>query len=305
MILTVTPNPALDLTYHLDSFVVGASHRVPPASRRAGGKGVNVARVLHGRGVPTRVLAPVGGSPGETFRTDLADAGIPHDLLPVGAATRSTTAVVTPETTTNLNETGAALTAAEWDALVAVTAAAVRASAAGVLVVSGSLPPDAPADAIPRLVAAARAAGVPCVVDTSGPQLLAAADAGAEVLKPNRDELLAVVGGTDVVAAAMTLAGRSGGTVYASLGAEGLLRVWSGTVLRARLDRTLAGNTTGAGDAAVAAIATCLLDGSDAEATLRRATAWSAAAVLHPLAGSIVDPEPLLDAVTLTPDPEV
>lgn len=305
MIVTLTPNPALDLTYHLDAFTVGASHRVPPARRRAGGKGVNVARVLHARGLPTRVLAPVGGAAGEIFRADLDAAAIPHELLPVGAATRSTTAVVTPETTTNLNETGAPLGAAEWDALIELTAATLRARAPGVLVVSGSLPPDPPADAITRLVGAARAAGVPCVVDTSGPQLLAAADAGADVLKPNRDELLGAVGGTDVIAAASALARRSGGTVYASLGADGMLRVSTGSVLHARLDRALVGNTTGAGDAAVAAIAASLLERSDAEATLRRATAWSAAAVLHPLAGSIVDPEPLLEALTLTPDPEV
>ena len=74
----------------------------------------------------------------------------------------------------------------------------------------------------------------------------------------------------------------------------------AGPVLHARLGRALSGNTTGAGDAAVAAIAWGLATDASAEDVLRTATAWSAAAVLHPLAGSLTDPEPLLAEITVT-----
>ena len=47
MILTLTPNPAVDITWHVDQLTPGTTHRVPPAVARAGGKGLNVARVLH------------------------------------------------------------------------------------------------------------------------------------------------------------------------------------------------------------------------------------------------------------------
>ena len=47
MILTVTPNPAIDLTWHVDRLTPGATHRVPTGASRAGGKGLNAARVLH------------------------------------------------------------------------------------------------------------------------------------------------------------------------------------------------------------------------------------------------------------------
>jgi len=304
VIVTLTPNPALDLTYHLERLEVGASQRVPPAQVRAGGKGVNVARVLHDQGHPVRVVAPVGGRSGESFTADLDDAGVPHSLLPVAPATRSTVAIVTPESTTNLNEAGAPLADTDWDALLALTSAALTAGTGRpVLVCSGSLPAGAPADVMARVVAVARERGARCVVDTSGDHLLVAADAGADVLKPNHHELLAAVGGPDPVTAARTLARRSGGLVYASLGADGLLRVPAeGPVLRARLDSALSGNTTGAGDAAVAAIAGALaLAETDDAAVLARATAWSAAAVLHPLAGGIADPDPLLHRITVEP----
>lgn len=344
MIVTLTPNPALDLTYHLERLEVGAAQRVPPAQVRAGGKGVNVARVLHDQGHDVRVVAPVGGSTGATFTADLDSAGLPHSLLPVAPATRGTVAIVTPESTTNLNESGAALTEDEWQRLLDLTADTLRptdaprpthraqdcpqgtashaprarlhpvgddetrSGASAVLVCSGSLPLNTPRGAIAHLVDVAHAHGARCIVDTSSaPHLLAAADAGADVLKPNHHELLAIIGGDDVLAAARTLANRGGAVVYASLGAAGLLRVPpDGDVLHARLSRSLTGNTTGAGDAAVAAIAASLIVDATPRETLRLATAWSAAAVLHPLAGSITDPEPLLadiaiDIVTATP----
>lgn len=307
MIVALTPNPALDLTYHLDRLEVGAAQRVPPAQLRAGGKGINVARVLHAQGHPTHVVAPVGGVTGASVRADLDDAGLTHSLLHLDVPTRSTVAIVTPEHTTNLNEAGAPLGATGWDRLLELTAAALDAAPAGsrVLVCSGSLPVDAPDDVMARVAAVARGAGARCVVDTSGPHLLAAADAGADVLKPNHHELLAVLPAPDARTAARSLAARSGGVVFASLGADGLLRVTAdGAALHARLGRTLVGNTTGAGDAAVAAIAVGLAAGEDPETTLRRATAWSAAAVLHPLAGSITDPTPLLPEITVTPDHE-
>lgn len=344
MIVTLTPNPALDLTYHLDALHVGASQRVPPAQLRAGGKGINVARVLHDQGHRVVAVAPVGGTTGATFIADLDAAGVPRSLLEVDAATRQTLALVTPTETTNLNETGTALAPAHWRQLSDLVAAALthsaddtpthgvqerREGAAGralpaflhpadvgaseqgrpqprhqtVLVCSGSMPPDTPAEAIGHLVDVAHQVGARCIVDTSSaPHLLAAADAGADVLKPNHHELLAAVGGDDMLAAARALAARGGAVVYASLGAAGLLRVATDQpTLHARLNRSLSGNTTGAGDAAVAAIAASLEAGSSPEDTLRLAVAWSAAAVLHPLAGSIVDPAPLRAGITVEP----
>src|SRR5690606_12415517 len=157
VIVTLTPNPALDLTYHLERLEVGASQRVPPAQVRAGGKGVNVARVLHDQGHPVRVVAPVGGRSGESFTADLDDAGVPHSLLPVAPATRSTVAIVTPESTTNLNEARAPLADTAGAALRALPSAAVTAGAGGPVPGGrGPVPAGAPAAVLARGAAAAR-----------------------------------------------------------------------------------------------------------------------------------------------------
>ncbi|MFV0252394.1 MAG: 1-phosphofructokinase family hexose kinase [Beutenbergiaceae bacterium] len=304
MIVTLTPNPAIDLTYHLPGFGIGDSQRVPPAQLRAGGKGINVARVLHGQGYRAHAIVPIRDEFGSQFSADLQASGIEHTTVPAPGTTRRTIAIVTPTETTNLNESGTAMDHRSWQRLVEVTLAALEQAAAAsaanttpVLVCSGSMPPDPPPGFFRSLLHGAHALGARTIVDTSGPHLLAAADAGADVLKPNRAELQHATGDEDLLRAARSLARRGGvdRLVYLSLGADGMLAVpVEGPVLHARLERALSGNTTGAGDAAVAAIATVasLPDGTaDTAHTLRLATAWSAAAVEHPLAGSLTDPQ--------------
>lgn len=310
MIVTVTLNPAVDVTYRTPALRPGHSHRVADVVRRAGGKGLNVARVLAAQGYATLAVAPVGGAPGDQIRADLDSSGLPHQLVETGVPTRHTVAVVTDTETTNLNEAGPPLPPESVDALGDVLTDALR--EATVVVFSGSLPGGTDPSVLTYLLTLVRQAGVPAVVDTSGRALTATAETGARVLKPNRDELLAAVGGSadaglpQLLAAARRLATRGGGAVFASLGEAGMLAVDGPDAWHGRLDAPLTGNPTGAGDAAVAAIAADLSTGSyRPDRTLARAVRWSAAAVLTPAAGSI-DDAALADLsvhVTDLPDP--
>lgn len=306
MILTVTPNPAVDLTWHVDRLTPGATHRVPLGASRAGGKGVNTARVLHATGHDVVALATAGGPTGAEFRADLEASGLPHRLVATASATRRSVAIVDDTTgeASVVNEFGAALAPAESAALAEVAADLGRTATA--VAICGSLPPGFDAEELGALVARLVAAGVPVVVDTSGPGILAAARAGAHALKPNRDELADATGLDDPIDGARTLLDLGARLVIVSLGSEGLLVVArSAPPIRARLPRVLHGNATGAGDAAVAAIAAALAGGddvwSDADAAAearsalaRRAVAWSASAVLMPLAGELSPEHPAL-----------
>lgn len=288
MILTVTPNPALDLTWHVDRLIEGGTHRADTGSARAGGKGLNVARVAHAQGAEVVAATTAGGRVGAEFADELRRSGVPHALVPVAAETRRSIAVVDGSVgdTTIINERGVSPTDREWAALIGEVVD--RLPAARVLVVSGSMPPRTPDTLLPMLIAVGADAGVPVIVDTSGPALLRAADAGAAVLKPNAAELVEATGVSDPVAAARSLIERGAGLVLLSLGADGMLAVTADDLVHARLEAPLAGNPTGAGDAGVAAAAVLYAQGErDPETILRRATAWSAAAVLMPLAGEI------------------
>ena len=288
MILTVTPNPALDLTWHVDRLIEGGTHRADAGAVRAGGKGLNVARVAHAQGADVLAVTTTGGRVGEEFAAELAASGVPHALVRVAADTRRSIAVVDEARgdTTIVNERGINPTDVEWAALLAEVVE--RLPGARVLVISGSLPPGAPESLLPMLIAVGSDAGVPVIVDTSGPALLQAADSGAAVLKPNAAELVESTGIADPVEGARSLIARGAELVLLSLGADGMLAVTASDLVHARLDEPLAGNPTGAGDAGVAACAVLYADGvHDAEQILRRATAWSAAAVLTALAGDI------------------
>jgi 1-phosphofructokinase family hexose kinase len=292
-VITVTPNPAIDLSYHVAGITPGASHRVAAPLSRAGGKGLNVARVAHQMGYPVLALAPCGGTAGAEFAAELLSSGVPHRLVPVAADTRRSIALVDTVggETSIFNEEGSPLQPSEWQALAAAVVDALDGQSPGVLVGSGSLPPGAPADFYPALVRLAHDAGIPAVVDTSGPGIIAAARAGADLLKPNNHELLEATGESSLDVAAERLIGLGAKTVLVSAGADGMLafhHAAPGGYWAARLPEPLSGNPTGAGDAGVAAAAVALADGiTDIPTILRRATAWSAAAVLMPAAGEI------------------
>ncbi|MDQ1513298.1 MAG: hypothetical protein QOC59_1140, partial [Microbacteriaceae bacterium] len=173
MILTVTPNPALDLTYRIDRADIGDTNRVPPALVRAGGKGVNVARALRQAGFDAEAVTTAGGATGAEFRADLAESGIPAVLVEAPGATRRSTALVETATgrTTVLNERGVPLPQQQVDEL--LEAVSSRLVDARCVVVSGSLPPGVAPDLPARVVELARARDIPCVVDATGDALFA------------------------------------------------------------------------------------------------------------------------------------
>lgn len=289
MIVVVTPNPALDLTWHVPAYTPGESHRADAARVRAGGKGLNVARVAHAQGAAVHAVTTSGGATGAEFAAELSRSGVPHTLVPVRAETRRSIAVVDDAgVATVVNERGTAPDPEELRRL----RDAVAATTPSVLVVSGSVAPGTPDELIPELLARARERGAVTIADTSGPALWAAAEAGADVLKPNREELEAATGTVDPLSGARALLARGAGLVLVSCGADGMLAIRREDALRALPPERLRGNPTGAGDAAVAAVAVALaarpdLLRHDPGALLRTAVAWSAAAVLRPVAGDI------------------
>ncbi|WP_037313384.1 1-phosphofructokinase family hexose kinase [Amycolatopsis orientalis] len=277
MIVTVTPNAALDVTYTVDGLRAGDVHRVSDVRSRAGGKGVNVARVLHALGADVRAILTAGGATGTAVVDDLTAVGVAADVVPIGGETRRTTTVLAADgSVTLLNEPGPWLADEEWQAL----ASAVRARNADVLVCSGSLPPGAGSYA--ALLGTSRS-----ILDTSGDALLAGLAGRPSVVKPNADELREVTGLRDPVAAAVELRKAGAGAVVVSLGAEGLLAVTGSGTWHAAPSTVLTGNTTGAGDAVVAALALGLSRADSWPDILRRAVALSGAAVLGPLAGDV------------------
>ncbi|WP_055617573.1 1-phosphofructokinase family hexose kinase [Streptomyces phaeochromogenes] len=286
MILTVTLNTALDITYRVRGLRPHTSHRVTEVIERPGGKGLNVARVLAALGHEVTVTGFVGGATGRAVQEQLTHtAGVVDALVPVAGPTRRTIAVADTATgdTTQLNEPGPSVTPAEWSAFQEAYEVLLRSASAVAL--CGSLPPGVPVGAYAQLVRTARALAVPVLLDTSGEPLRRGLAARPDILKPNADELAELTGSHDPSQATRDARRRGAHSVVASLGAEGLLARTPDGDWRAAPPRAVRGNPTGAGDSVVAGLLSGLVERLPWPERLSRAVALSAATVLAPVAG--------------------
>ncbi|WP_274560015.1 1-phosphofructokinase family hexose kinase [Streptomyces spiramyceticus] len=302
MILTVTLNTALDITYRVPALTPHASHRVTDVAERPGGKGLNVARVLAALGHDTVVTGFAGGPAGAVLRDLLAPLAPVDALVPVAGTTRRTIAVVDDTTgdTTQLNEPGPAVTPEEWAAFLASYGKLLRDAEAVAL--CGSLPPGIHVGAYAELVRHARAAGVPVLLDTSGEPLRRGIAARPDLVKPNADELAQLTGSREPLRATHDARRRGAHAVVASLGADGMLAATAEGMWQATPPTRMKGNPTGAGDSAVAGILSGLVEQLPWPQRLARAVALSAATVAAPAAGEF-DPgtyEDLLPRVEVT-----
>ncbi|MFJ3761710.1 1-phosphofructokinase family hexose kinase [Streptomyces sp. NPDC090080] len=286
MILTVTLNTALDITYRVGVLRPHTSHRVSDVTERPGGKGVNVARVLAALGHETTVTGFAGGATGRSVRERLAEsAGVVDALLPIAGPTRRTIAVVDELSgdTTQLNEPGPQIAAAEWAAFLGRYEELLPGASAVAL--CGSLPPGVPVGAYAGLIKTARSAGVPVLLDTSGEPLRRGVAARPDLVKPNADELAELTGSHDPARATQDARRRGARTVVASLGPRGLLAVTPEGRWHATPPAPVHGNPTGAGDSAVAALLSGLVTQLPWPTRLTHAVALSGATVASPAAG--------------------
>lgn len=284
MILTVTLNAALDVTYTVDELRRHASNRVRAVATRAGGKGVNVARVLHTLGHDVVATGLCGGAAGAQIRDELAVAGVAADFAVVGGESRRTVTVVDGDATVLL-EPGPHVTAEEFAAFQSRFAELLTDARAVVL--SGSLPPGLPSDAYATLGRLAARAGVPVLLDAADDALVRGLEAAPAVVKPNAAELAGVTAVGDPVSGARELQRRGARAVVVSCGPDGLVAVDEREAWWAAPPELLPGNPTGAGDAVVAALAVGLVERRPWPERLADAVALSAAAVVAPLAGEV------------------
>ncbi|MEV1285934.1 1-phosphofructokinase family hexose kinase [Micromonospora sp. NPDC049679] len=312
MILTVTLNAALDVTYGVDVLRPGTTHRVSTVVERAGGKGVNVARLLHALGEPVMATGLAGGATGARIRDLLAAAGVPEAFTSIDGESRRTVVVASDDgEPTGFWEPGPRVAAPEWSAFLERYRGLL--ADADVVALCGSLPPGVPDDGYATLIGLARSAGVATILDADGGPAYLGIRARPDVVKPNARELSTLhsiilrrrvqIGGVSEAREAAAAVRHLGAqTVVASLGAAGLLADTGDLVLHAAPPEVVTGNPTGAGDACVAALARGLRSGRPWPERLRDAVALSAAAVAAAVAGELspIDYERLHASVSVT-----
>ncbi len=306
-VVTLTPNPSIDHTVELPVLQLGEVQRTSTALVEAGGKGVNVARVLAKHGHRTTAILPAG-SDAQRMIALLEPQKVRTFPVPITGSIRTNIAVVEQDgTTTKLNEPGATLSARELSALLNAVEEHL-ATRPTWLVAAGSLPGGVPDDFYAQVAALAVAAGVPVAIDTSGPALGAAIDAGATVIKPNLEELEEILGRElttvgDVVEAGRDLRAKGTKELLVSMGGHGALLITEQGSWWAGGPPLVPRSTVGAGDCTLSGYLHTI--GTPAE-RLAGAVAWGRAACLLP--GSTVpgpeETQACAGAVRVVADPD-
>jgi 1-phosphofructokinase family hexose kinase len=296
-IFVACPNLSLDRTMSVDRVDAGHVHRSDRADVRGGGKGVNVARALGCVGTRSSVATIVAGRTGEAAIGLLADEGVDVTTTRTSGETRSCLTVLTGNGATVFNESGPRIDGAAWRRFSSAIDGWMPHGC--IFVCSGSWPPGSPDDAAAQLIAMATKRGCTTICDTARAQLAVALDVKPDVIKPNIDEALAVLGEgnqerveaprrmKDARRAATTLVGRGPAAVVVSAGASGVVLAQRDGVTEFRAHRVKVVNPIGAGDSLVAGIADSLSRGEELKASVRWGIAMAAASCETFAAGAL------------------
>lgn len=275
-ILTLTLNPALDLTVRLARLEPGAVNRSETLLTHAAGKGVNVAQVLADLGHTVSVGGFLGATNPEAFDALIASRQFGDAFVRVPGETRSNIKIAELDgRVTDINAPGPLVSENAQKELLKLIA--VIGPEFDAVVVAGSLPRGVSAQWFQSLVAELKSLGLKVALDTSGEALRAGLQAGPWLVKPNTEELADALGHATNAISQLHQQGVE--HVVVSDGAAGVSWYSSGATLHATPPKVTVASTVGAGDSLLAGMLHGLLNGDTPEQTLRRATAIAAMAV--------------------------
>ena len=285
-IVTVTPNPAIDIATSVPMIAPLQKLRCTAARRDPGGGGINVARVVQRLGGDAVAVYPAGGSTGQLLRRLVDRENIESVVIEIAEETREDFTVTDERSGQQYRFVlpGAPLCESEWQECLNAVA---RIRGVPFLVASGSLPPNVPDDFYARTASIAKRLGAKAVLDTSGIALAAALKEGVYLLKPNLRELQELanipLSGPNAWVEAGSRLVMSGRTevVALSLGHRGALLITAEAAFRAHAPDVHVVSAVGAGDCFLGAMVLQLACGANLVEAFRHAVAAGSAAVLN------------------------
>ncbi|MUV90886.1 hexose kinase [Halapricum sp. CBA1109] len=274
MILTVTPNPAVDQTIEMDEELqADAVQRSTGARFDSGGNGVNVSQFVRALDGDTTATGIVGGFTGYFIEQDLKHFDVPTDFCHIDSEpTRMNTTILTPDHEFHLNQSGPQVEDAIVDDLIDV----LQKYEPSIVDIGGSLPPGMDDSAVDRLAAAG---DWDTAIDIHG-DLLPELEETYEYCKPNEVELeeatgIEITSIDDCAEAARELQSWGYERVIASMGGEGAMLVTPDQTLYAPALDVDVVDTVGAGDSMFAATLWAYEQGWSDEKALRAGVATS------------------------------
>ena len=285
MIATLTLNPSVDQHLIIEKLVKDDAIRARSVEWYAGGKGINVTRVVHELGGQGCAFGFVGGLSGQMLTRCLDTAGIAHRFIRIDGSTRINTTItdLSDRTQTHVRTAGPSVTASEMTRL--TQQILTLTSHPGFWVLGGSLPPGAPTDLYEQLINQLEATGARCVLDTDDEALVEGLEATPFLIKPNEYEFERLTGqaaDTDqhIVKAARRIVDRGTQVVMVTLGPRGAVVITAEDQFRVNTPAVEVKSKVGAGDSTVAGCLVALERGATLRDAVRYGIAAGTAAVL-------------------------
>lgn len=286
MIYTITLNTALDRTIWVGSICADDCNRIEREESYAGGKGVDVSKVLTTFGIANKALGFVGAFAGEELEGRLINEGIACDFVRISGSTR--TNIIINDMSTGrqsiYNARGPDIAPYE---LMQMIHKVEKLENPEMVVISGSLPPGVNPEIYRKIIEIVKGNGARVILDTDGQGLQTGIRGFPDIIKPNLHELGRLVSGEintteEIISAADSLRKQGVKTVLISMGVKGMLLVSDEGRYRATPPEVEARNTIGAGDSTVAGFVFGLMTGRSQAQALCCAVAAGTATTLQP-----------------------
>ncbi len=269
-VLTLTMNPALDKTVEIDSLHPGGLNRINEGRIDAGGKGINVAKVLKNLVVDVRATGIVAGHQGRRLLAYLDDLSIESNFLEIEGETRTNLKVFdrSKSEITEFNEMGPFVSQEDlkrYDALLDKVLNDVE-----VFVLSGSIPPGVDTDIYKKYILKAKERNIRSILDADGELFRKGLEAKPYAVKPNLDELEHLFVRTytrdeEIVEDVKKLIDGGVNLVVVSMGGQGSIIANESETYRVRPFPIQVKSTVGSGDSMVATLSYSIMNNHDIE----------------------------------------
>jgi 1-phosphofructokinase len=285
MIYTVTLNPALDYNIQFDKFETGTLNPAKLSYFLAGGKGINVSKVLKNLGKDSVAMGFVGGFTGDYIKRELSEKGIEYDFIELDETTRVNIKLKDSNDETEIAGIAPKISEEKQKLLLDEL---MKIGDGDILVLAGSIPNGVPKDFYAKIISELK--GVKVILDTRGEAFDEGIKAKPFLVKPNIHELEEYLGEKfenidDIVAGAKKLMNHGVQNVIVSMGGDGSLFLTGEKVYLGNIPKGNLKNSVGAGDSMVAGFVSALVEGLKLEeAYMRGIASGSATAYSYSLA---------------------
>lgn len=301
MIYTVTFNPSIDYIMFADDFELNGLNRATETFKFAGGKGINVSRVLKTLNVPSTALGFAGGFPGQFIDDTLKKAGIQTDFIEIDEDTRINVKLKTGDET-EINAPGPNISQTQFENLLRQLK---QTSKKDIVVVAGSIPKSVPKNAYEQIAKIIKQTGARLVVDAEKDLVESVLKYNPLFIKPNKHELevmfdTSINSDEDVIHYAQEIMKQGASSVIVSLGGEGAIYVDHKHSLKASVPHGQVVNTVGSGDSTVAGMIAGLEKGLTIENAFKQAVSAGTATAFNDDLASYKAIEDIKEQVTIT-----